>query len=151
MARIDQARFARALLAARRHLGESQSDFGRRLGVGRQSVARWEGGAAVPTEDTRAVIVPSLGDLPEALRVELDVSHGADPPPPLAPVPHAPSLIDGRAVMEAIVFRAAEELDLGPRGVRAALANALAEMDRRGVSVQVGCEALRGRIAKGSE
>ena len=146
MGHMDPARFARAIAAARKHLGESQTDFAQRFGVGRQTVARWEVGAAFPSELTRASIGDGMDEVPPALRVEIETALGGEPPPPLlvAPVSAAPQpTVDARAVMEAIVFRTAEDLDLGPRGVREAIANALAEMDRRGVSVQAGYEALR--------
>jgi hypothetical protein len=153
MGTIDVTRFAKAITAARKRLDQTQAVFGRRFEVGRQSIARWEAGIAFPSDMTRAVIFDSVGDLPPDVRLEIAIALGADPPaPPPAPqVAVAPPVVDRRAVMEGIVFRAAEELDLGPRGVRAAIANALAEMERRGVGVRDGYEELRGRMAERKE
>jgi len=152
MGKVDPPAFAKAVAAARRHLDESQADFGQRFSVGRQTIARWEIGAAFPAEYSHGLILRAASDLPAPIQEPIRVALGGDPVAAsaasvLSPTASRSAPADVHAVMEAIVFRVAEELDLGPRGVRAALANALGEMDQRGVSVQAGRDALRARVA----
>ena len=140
MKRTGLPPLALALTAARRQLNLDQSELAAKLEVSKRSISRWESGHWSPARMTHAAILQTFAPLPPSMLRELTrLLVGVDPGGP--PSPAAPA-VDARGTMDALVYRAAEELDLGPRRVRAAIAGLLEGIERAGLSPRVAREAL---------
>ena len=129
-----------ALAAARRQLNLTQGELAERLDLSKRSISRWESGHWSPMRMNHAAILETFAGLPAPMLRELTtLLVGVDPGGPSpAPLP----AVDARGTIELLVFRAAEELDLGPRRVRGAIARVLEGIERAGVSLRESREAL---------
>jgi transcriptional regulator with XRE-family HTH domain len=127
-------RFADAMRATRKRLGWNQTVFARHFDVCRQTLARWEASTQAPTPDTRLVVLQRTALLPPDARGAILASLGANVAPVAAAPPARPA-DDAHRAMQLVIYRFAEELNLGARGVRTAFVHALAEMERLGLTV----------------
>jgi hypothetical protein len=143
-------RLAVVLAEARRQLRLEQGELGAKIGVQARSISRWETGLWVPLGRNHAAILKAFAEVPPPLLRELTtLLVGVDPgernpKPSLASVEvkEGPTVADARATMESLVFKVAEDLDIGPRGVRTAIATVLDGIERAGLSLAVARDAL---------
>ncbi len=164
--------FSEALVAIRRELEWKQDQLARVLGVSKRTLSHWECAYALPSDKQRLHVTLSLRELPPAhlldvadalgvaddaavapflqsLRDELDPPPAPEPPPPPpapAPPPEPPRAApDPRVVREAIdavVRAAADEMNVKPGDLRAALRSALVAGSAHGANVEEIAEAV---------
>jgi hypothetical protein len=85
----------------------------------------------------------AFGAVPAPLLRELTtLLVGVDPGGPASAANAELTFADATATMEALVFRVAEDLDLGPRGVRTAIATVLDGIERAELSAAAARDAL---------
>jgi transcriptional regulator with XRE-family HTH domain len=137
-------RFAVVLAEARRFLNLEQAQLGEQIGVRGRTISRWESGLWMPMRGYHAGILEAFASVPPPLLRELTtLLVGVDPGDPASAAASAKATVaDARATMEALVFRVAEDLDIGPRGVRTAIATVLEALDQAGLSIRAAREAL---------
>jgi hypothetical protein len=136
------------LFDAMHALTMSMNDLARELGSSRSTGQRWSAGRAHPSDDqihtlARRVypvdpalarkLAGSVGTTLEALGIP---QRGAPPSPP--PIPDR--------IVDAVVYAAAEAVDLPPRAIRPGVVAAFAAARELGLSV----EAVDGVLRKGS-
>jgi transcriptional regulator with XRE-family HTH domain len=132
---------ADALREARQSIGLTQEELGRHIGVKGRAVYRWERDDAQPNRANQRRVVEVIASLHEAAAAKLSaviadqVKHApvATAPPPRTATPPAAL----RALVEHSVFSVADELDLPPRRVRAALAGWLRRVHAAGLALDV--------------
>jgi transcriptional regulator with XRE-family HTH domain len=132
--------FAQALRSVRKSLGESQDTFGARLDVARRTLTRWEIRGELPPMAQRKHLATVLGDVRRDLQDELleSLELGdefaalvSERAPDTQPRDPAAAL----AGVDAAVLAMAEELDVGPRKLRAALTRLLVRLEAAGLSL----------------
>lgn len=127
-----------ALEAARRALGLKRSDLQEAITASNKTLRRWEMGEGAPRGDSRDCILAWARSIPPAVGAPVLVALGAVMPPADAAYGDAPRTIDDA------FHRLAEDLNVGPKTLRAALGSFLATVEATGTSVA----AARARIAK---
>jgi hypothetical protein len=128
------------LVRAQHALGDTQQSLGKRLGVSKRTMTRWQGGRTSPGKvalGRTAVLVhpkdPALAaTLANAAGTTLELLGIAPPPAPPRPLPPAPP----RRLADAVLCAAAEAMDVSPRAVRPALIAAFACARELGMSVE---------------
>lgn len=113
------SKLAQSILWARRSVGLTQEQLGRRVGLKGRAVFRWERDQAVPSKKNRAALVTALRAVNPEIAARLEQAIAMDGQQPVAPAPAPP--VDEVAAIELAVFTMADELDLPPRRVRHAL------------------------------
>jgi hypothetical protein len=134
-----------AMLAnGRRLLGLEQAELGAQIGVSARSVSRWETGQWVPARTNHEAVLVAFKRLPpEMLRELTRLLVGVDPGGSVASAAaRATSAADAKGVMESLVLQVAEDLDIGPRRVRVAIATVLDGIERAGLSAKAARDAL---------
>lgn len=122
---VPQAKAAGAVVRwARRRLGLTQEDLGKRLGIKSRAVSRWEIGTSGPSRQHRKELVTILGERDAAVGAELasafarlypkKLRKGQKPPPP----PEPPRPPPNPSVLDRAVLHAADALDVAPRRAR---------------------------------
>jgi DNA-binding XRE family transcriptional regulator len=147
--------FAIALRALRDSLDESQGTFGARLGVTQRTMTRWEVDGELPPLAQRKHLATVLGGARPDLVAPLHAALGlpADFVQMLAPAPMAsaaPVSTDAaRAALDTAVATMAEDLDVGPRKLRAAVVELLRCLQETGLPLEAARLLLTGsRVSK---
>jgi transcriptional regulator with XRE-family HTH domain len=134
---------ALGIAKARRLVGLAQRELGARVGVSGRSVSRWETGHWEPHRAQRLSLLKVFAELPPPMVRELTVLlSGVDPGPPAPAAAPAPEPVDVRALVDRLVLSAADQLDVGPRSLRAALATMLGSLDRAQIALPAVLAAL---------
>jgi transcriptional regulator with XRE-family HTH domain len=126
--------FGQAIRAFRRKQRWNQTVLGRRIGVCRDVVGRWEAGAARPSTKSRARLTELARSLPGDAGAALRAALGDG-------APAASVSLDG------IVHRLAEELDVTTRAFRAAIAALLAASAAAGLTIDQTRKLVAPRVA----
>jgi DNA-binding XRE family transcriptional regulator len=140
----------RLLRYARSALMMTQREMGETIGAASRTIIRWERGHSEPSPDQ----VKRLADLvrPEEadLADELLAAAGVHVPAPLAPPPErvplpvpppVPVAMPKHAV-DAVVYAAADAMNVAPRAMRLAIAAAFLRARELGLSIEAVAEAL---------
>jgi len=111
---------------ARRAIGLTQEQLGRRLGLKGRAVYRWERGDAVPTKHHQQALMTAIQAVnPDiATWLSAQMARAAGGPENATPAERADPPIDDAAVLRHVVFVMADDLDLPPRRVRGSLKRA---------------------------
>jgi hypothetical protein len=138
------------LLKARRALGLSQGNLGRRLGASERTGQRWGVGGAFPSEQQVQQLAVQVHPLDPGLAGELAraagttlLALGLGPPPP--PPPPPPFLPPPDRIVDSVVCAAAAAMDVMPRAIRPALLAAMTRAREIGLGVVDLERALRGQ------
>ena len=127
--------FGQAIRAARRKLRWSQTDVGKRVGVCRDVVGRWETGLAKPGAKSRVRLLALVRSFPGDAGLELRALLGDDVP-----------ALSGS--LDEVVRRAAEELDVKTRAFRLAIDAVLAAISGAGLSLDQARKIVAPRAAR---
>jgi transcriptional regulator with XRE-family HTH domain len=136
------SKLAPAIRTARRAAGLTQQELGMRLGLKGRAVYRWERDASAPAKARRKALVGAIeavnrdaaAQLAAAFAEAIAPAAAAAPAPPPTPAP-----LSGPLALELAIFSMADELDLPPRRLRAALMKLLERMRQANISFEV-CE-----------
>jgi transcriptional regulator with XRE-family HTH domain len=132
------ATLGQLLRDARAKLGLEQRELAERMGVSGRTLGRWEQDEGTPSRRQLDTVVRTFavldGDTWRTIVAGLGMSIEAalDACPAQRPLPRATDA-QARAALDAAVRRCAEDADVSPRRLRAALATLLAEVDRLGL------------------
>jgi transcriptional regulator with XRE-family HTH domain len=149
---------ARAIRDARLSLRLTQDQLGMRLGLKGRAVYRWERGVSAPTRRHQRALLTAVQAIDPSLAAKLQAelvssarqAQGLGPPAP-APPPPVPAKPTGPVALELAVFAAADELDLTPRRLRAALVKLCARLMEGGFSLESAQRQLEVWIASVQE
>ena len=142
---------AQAILNARRAVGLTQEQLGRRIGLQGRAVYRWERDDIVPSKRNQRALVTAINAVNQEVAAKLAAAlsgqgQGAEPAP--APVPVPPPL-SAPVVLELAVFGMADELDLPARRIRGSLARLLKRLRESNLTLEVAQRQLDLWIANG--
>lgn len=76
MPQPSDTRFRRFLRVARAALGDTQSEFAARIGVGGKAINRWEAGAQSPSADALRALADLANDTPEIADLYPSITAG---------------------------------------------------------------------------
>lgn len=132
---------AHAIREARLTLRMTQEQLGRYVGLKAHAVYRWEAGYALPKRSAQRALVETVGlrsqqaaaQLKAAFESHLARGGQAPPAPILAAAPAQPT---GGLALELAIFALADDLDLAPRRLRAALPKLLLRLAAAGYSIE---------------
>jgi hypothetical protein len=127
-----------ALESARHALGWKRQDLQDAINASNKTLRRWEMGEGAPRGDSRDCILAWAKSLTPAIGAPVLVALGAALPVSVA----GPS--DAARAIDDAFHRLAEELNVGPKTLRAALVTFLGAVEATGASVA----AAKGKIAK---
>jgi transcriptional regulator with XRE-family HTH domain len=146
---------SRAIRDARLAMGLTQQQLGQYVGLKAHAVYRWEAGFNIPRKAMRRKLLKEVElRKPEAaaqLQATFDTHltrGGALPALAAVVAPVAPAQPTGALAMELAVFAMADELDLAPRRLRAALPRLLLRMQSAGYSLESARQELDARAAR---
>ncbi len=136
------------IVEARQALGLNQGQLAQRLEVTQRTLSRWEHDVAPPSHRSRVAIVAAVASAPEPMLTALAAALGVTAPPSsrvtvaavLTPDPAA-----RRAALDDALYANADELDVSPRRLRAALADLLREAEVLGLTLAEARAALRSK------
>lgn len=138
---------AKAIREARHAARLTQEDLGRQLGLRGRAVHRWERGTSVPRRTLRSALIrviqarsqPAAAALAAAFDNHIARTKGWLPPAPALPAPTKPS---DPVALQLAIFAAADELDLAPGRLRAAMARLFVRVADAGYSLEAARRAL---------
>jgi transcriptional regulator with XRE-family HTH domain len=148
---------AQAIRDARLTLRLTQEQLGKRLGLKGRAIYRWERDDSAPRRYHRRQLVTAIEAIDPGVATTLRAaieSHERNPrgivvvAPPPAPAPAQPT---GAVALELAIFAMADELDLPPRRLRAALVKLLARLAEAGFSLDSARRHVEARIAGAPE
>jgi DNA-binding XRE family transcriptional regulator len=123
-----------AIWAARRVTMLTQDQLGKHVGVLGRTIHRWERGYRHPSPRHRRALLAAIQVLAPAEAPSLAIGLGLASAPPESPA--APAAAGSNTpTLELLLLRAADELDLSPRRLRATLSTLFAELSRAGLSL----------------
>jgi transcriptional regulator with XRE-family HTH domain len=144
---------AQAIRDARLTVRLTQQQLGARIGLKGRAIYRWERDDSAPRRRHRRALVTMIQALDPAAASTLQAvfeSHerkrkgvvvAAPAPPP------APAQPTGAVALELAIFALADELDLAPRRLRAALVKLFARLTEAGFSLDSARQQVEARIA----
>jgi transcriptional regulator with XRE-family HTH domain len=140
---------AQAILNARRAVGLTQEQLGRRIGLQASAVYRWERDDSIPNKRNQRALVTAINAVNQDVAAKLAAAlagqgQGAKPAP--APEQAAPPL-SAPVVLELAVFGMADELDLPARRIRGSLARLLKRLRESNLTLEVAQRQLELWIA----
>jgi len=137
-------------MVVRNALGESQSTFGGRFGVSRRTLTRWESDGELPPVAQQIHLAVELRHVDAALLRPLLASMVDLHEDVVALVTSATvrteTLATAKAQVDGALALMAEELDTGPRKLRAALATLVERLHAAGVAMDGARGALASRV-----
>ena len=137
-------------MVVRNALGESQSTFGGRFGVSRRTLTRWESDGELPPVAQQIHLAVELRHVDAALLRPLLASMVDLHEDVVALVTSATvrteTLATAKAQVDGALALMAEELDIGPRKLRAALATLVERLHAAGVAMDGARGALASRV-----
>jgi transcriptional regulator with XRE-family HTH domain len=144
---------ARAIREARVSVGLTQVELGVHMGLKGRAVSRWERGDSVPRKRFRSSLVRAIqarsaetaAVLAAAFESHAARTKGIVEPPP-APAPSPPARPTVPLALELAIFAMADELDLAPQRLRAALMNLLPRIADAGYSLEAAHREVEQRV-----
>jgi transcriptional regulator with XRE-family HTH domain len=139
-------------MVVRNALGESQSTFGGRFGVSRRTLTRWESDGELPPVAQQIHLAVELRHVDAALLRPLLASMVHLHEDVVALVTSATVRTEtlppatAKAQVDGALALMAEELDIGPRKLRAALATLVERLHAAGVAMDGARGALASRV-----
>jgi transcriptional regulator with XRE-family HTH domain len=148
---------AQAIRDARLTVRLTQQQLGARIGLKGRAIYRWERDDNAPRRRHRRALVTMIQAIDPAAASRLQAvfeSHERNrkgvvlPEPAPPPTPAEPT---GAVALELAIFAMADELDLPPRRLRAALAKLLARVAEAGFSLDSARQHVEARVAGAPE
>jgi transcriptional regulator with XRE-family HTH domain len=119
-----------------------QRELGKRLGATARTVQRWENDTVAVTPEVRARLLGALADAPPDTLAALKRAIAAATPTAPSSAPQAPPAPPTSTTLQLALLSAAEQLDVSPKRLRAAIVALLQALDGAGVSAREGAQLL---------
>jgi transcriptional regulator with XRE-family HTH domain len=122
--------FGRALARARASARMTQTDLGRAIGRSQRTIARWEEGTTKTRPSDRDKLAHALAAVDARTGAWIREQWGLPPLPATGP-----SLADRKRELAWMIYAAADEADVSPKRLRAAIADVAARAAAAGISM----------------